>query len=103
MTEKTIRELVENKLIPQHAADALLKLIDKRIRYFVYFFDIPARGHFQAGSAFMATADFNVPSWKKMRERLVEQFAERNIVQNDIMISGFHEFANEQDYKDFCG
>lgn len=73
------------------------------MRYFVYFFNIPAEGHHQQGSAMITTADMQVPSWKKMRERLCEQFEEKGLNRSNVMITGFYEFENEQDCKDFCG
>lgn len=48
------------------------------------------------------TADISVPSWKVMRERFVES-TNKMYHKDDLQLTNFHEFANEQDYKDFCG
>lgn len=72
------------------------------MRYFVFYFSIAdIRGqHCVYKTAHSTTADTYVPSWKKMTRSMEES------IQDEMQIvgfTGFYEFANEQDYKDFCG
>lgn len=70
------------------------------MRYFVYFFNVKDRFNGIFHPAHSCVSEVGVPSWKEVRKKLS---AGTSVNTEDLSLTGFHEFANEQDYKDFCG